>query len=239
MPRLSTISAAVTLCALHTSVAWGQPAPNAAPTPTPAQTEPRRPGEAFALLGFGNAVCDNKKPDSDCPVSGGLALGLGGDWRFASHWAVGLELAIWSFHVRDAWRGQLQNQATDVSFSSVYIAPIARWYWYDSGMLDPYLQAGIGYGSVNAKASNDAATYDYAAKGLAYILGIGVDFQLSKHFRLGPQFLAYLHVSSSLCSTSNGTETCHSPGKNADGSREGIALPYRFVAVGTYTFGGP
>jgi opacity protein-like surface antigen len=198
----------------------------------------KHPAELYALLGYGNAVCDKNKPDSDCPVDGALALGLGGDWRFVNHFAVGLELGIWSFHVREAWKGQLQDPATDVSFSSVYFAPFARWYWFDSGKVDPYLQAGIGLGSVTAKASNAGNEYQYTASGIAYLLGIGVDFQLSEAFRLGPQFLAYLHVSSKICETQNGSENCHSPGTNADGNREGLALPWRLVAVGTFTFGG-
>jgi opacity protein-like surface antigen len=212
------------------SLAFGQEAP---PPPK------KHPVELYALAGYGDAVCDKNKPNSDCPVAGALALGLGGDWRFVNHFAVGLELGIWAFHVRDAWRGQLTDPATDVSFSSVYLAPFGRWYWFDTGKIDPYLQAGLGFGSVTAKASNSSGTYDYTASGIAYLLGIGVDFQLSDLFRIGPQFLAYLHVSSKICATTNGTENCHSPGTNPDGNREGLALPWRLVAVGTFTFGGP
>jgi len=243
---------------LVTTLAFGaaaQPAPPPPPPPPPAPqpaaqpaSQPaapiddenaRRPWEIFADLGIGNAVCGNDKPDSDCPVDGGGAFALGGAYRFHPHWAVGLELGIWVFKVRDAWQGQLPDKATDVSFSSVYLSPIARWYWLDSGSVDPYLQAGIGLGSVKATASNASGDYEYTASGLAYSLGIGVDWKLSRLFRLGPQALAYLHVSSNLCETSNGNETCRSPGKNADGSREGLALPWRIVAVGTFTLGDP
>ncbi len=212
--------------------------------PAPVAEEPddsRRPGELDLLLGFGNAVCDNEQPDSDCPVDGGFAFGLGGDWRFHPHFAVGLELAGWAFSVRDAWRGQLQNDATDVKFNSYYIAPFARWYWFDHGTIDPYLQAGFGYGAVTAEASNDTGNYKYAARGIAYLFGIGVEWKISRLFRLGPQFLAYLHVSSKICEESNGGgESCRSPGKNPNnGDREGLALPYRLVAVGTFTLGNP
>lgn len=192
------------------------------------------------MLGYGSAVCDNEKPTSDCPVDGGGAFGLGGAWRFHDNWAVGLELASWAFKVRDEWRGQLQNPADDVKFSSFYFSPFARWYWFDEGTVDPYLQAGIGLGTVSAEAKNANASYEYNARGIAYSLGIGVDFHVSKLFRLGPQLLGYLHVSNEICDNpSGGSETCRDPGKNEDGDREGLALPWRFVAVGTFMLGDP
>jgi len=204
-----------------------------------AQTRPsRQPVELHVLLGYGSAVCDNDKPDSDCPVDGGAAFGLGGGWRFFNRASVGLEVAAWSFKVRDAWRGQLQDDATDVKFSSLYVAPFVRWYWFAPGVANPYLQRGIGIGSVGAEASNDAATYTYTARGVVYPLAIGIEWQLSRWFRLGPQLAGTLHVSNEICEDADGAKTCRDPGRNEDGSREGVALPWRFVAVGTFTFGG-
>lgn len=218
------------VCFLLTTLAWSQEEPE----------DSRRPAELYLLLGFGNAVCDNDEPTSDCPVDGGAAFGLGGAWRFHGNFAAGLELASWAFKVRDEWRGQLQNDASDVRFDSVYIGPFARWYWFDHGTIEPYLHAGFGFGAVTAKASNDTADYEYSAKGIAYILGIGVEWKLSRLFRLGPQFLAYLHVSNEICEKSTGTdEACRDPGKNEKGDKEGVALPWRFVAVGTFTLGNP
>ncbi|MBK7584735.1 MAG: hypothetical protein IPI67_31675 [Myxococcales bacterium] len=217
-----------------------QPAPapmSAPPAATPTAKSTREPVELHLLLGFGSAVCDNKKPDSDCPVDGGAAFGLGGGWRFHDHFSVGLELAAWSFKVRDSWKGQLQDEASDVSFGSSYIAPFVRWYWFEPGTTNAYLQAGIGFGSVTAEASNKSGTYRYSASGIVYPLAIGVEWQVSKLFRLGPQFGAYLHVSNKICEEQGGSEKCHDPGKNPDGDREGVALPWRLVAVGTFTFG--
>lgn len=211
-----------------------------APTPSDPRPDARRPWEVFLSVGYGNAVCDNEKPNSDCPVDGAAAFSLGADYRFHPHWAAGLEVGVWAFNVRDEWQGQLQDKATDVKFNAVYLSPMARWYWFDTGSLDPYLQAGLGLGSVTATASNAAGEYTYSARGLAYSLGIGAEWKLSELFRLGPQFLAYLHVSSELCETAPaGNETCRSPGKNEDGSREGLALPWRLVAVATFTLGDP
>jgi hypothetical protein len=219
----------------------GPPAAGAAPASPRADPEyARRPAELWLVLGLGNAVCDNEKPDSDCPVDGAFAFGLGGAWRFHPHWALGLELAAWSFNVRDEWRGQLQESASDVQFDSAFVALVGRWYWFDEGSADPYLQAGFGFGSVTSEATNDAGTYSYSANGVVYALGIGVEWKLSRVFRLGPQGLAYLHVSSEICEDpQTGGEECRDPGKNPDGDREGLALPWRLAAVGTFTFGNP
>jgi hypothetical protein len=134
-------------------------------------------------LGLGNAVCDNEKPNSDCPVDGAFTLGFGGGWRFHDNFAVGGELGIWAFKVRDEWQGQLDDKATDVTFSSLYLAPYLRWYWFDEGGIDPYLQAGVGIGSVTAEASNDSGTYTYSATGFVFPVGIGVDWYVSDGFR--------------------------------------------------------
>lgn len=220
--------------------AAAEPLP-APPPPPPAEAAPARPArepvELHLLLGFGNAVCDNDKPDSDCPVDGGAAFGLGGGWRFHDHWSVGLEIGAWSFKVRDAWKGQLQDEATDVKFSSSYFAPFVRWYWFEPGTTNAYLQAGIGFGTVTGEASNAGGSYTYTARGLVYPVAIGVEWQVARIFRVGPQLGAYLHVSNEICEDSNGTETCRDPGKNPDGEKEGVALPWRLVAVGTFTFG--
>ena len=217
---------------------YGPPPP---PPPPPAAPEhPRSPGEIFVGLGFGNAVCDNEKPNSDCPVDGAFTLGFGGGWRFHDNFAVGGELGIWAFKVRDEWQGQLDDKATDVTFNSFYLAPYLRWYWFDEGGIDPYLQAGVGIGSVTAEASNDAGTYKYTATGFVFPVGIGVDWYISDGFRLGPQALAYLHVSDEICTEEpNRDKTCEPPTRKEDGEREGLALPWRIMAVGTFTLGDP
>lgn len=212
----------------------GTPAPGYAPQPAPTE-EPRRPAELWVGLGFGNAVCDNKKPDSECPVDGAGAFGLGGAWRFNPHWAVGAELAFWSFKVRDAWKGQLTDPATDVKLSSFYFAPFMRWYWFDHGSFDGYLQGGIGLGNVTGQASNSTATYKAVNTGVVFPFGIGADYRLSKLFRLGPQALAYLHDGTKVCETNsavdNGAESCRDAGKNDK------ALPWRIMLMGTFMFG--
>lgn len=191
----------------------------------------RLPGELWLGLGVGNAVCDNEEPDSQCPVDGAGTFDLGGAYRFHPGWAVGAELAVWGFKVRDEWRGQLDNKATKVQLSSFYLAPFVRWYWFHQRIADAYLQAGIGVGTVQATAENEGSRYEARASGLVYPVGIGMDWYLAKHFRLGPQALAYLHVSGEVCETKNGDETCRA------GTKDDNALPWRLMLMGTFTLG--
>lgn len=205
-------------------------------TAKPAAAQPR-PGELYAGLGFGNAVCDNDKPDSDCPVDGAFTMVLGGGWRFRDQLSWGGELGIWAFKIRDEWRGGLDDSATDVKFSSVYLATHLRWYWFDRTVgAQPYLQGGLGVGSAKAEASNDTGTYEYTAGGFVIPAAIGVDWSIGKRFRLGGQAQAYLHISNEICEdTPTANKDCRSPGKNEDGEREGVLLPWRIVLLGTYT----
>lgn len=194
---------------------------------------PRRPGELFALLGGGNAVCDRDKPSNQCVVDGGAAFGLGGAWRPHPHWAVGGELAFWSYKVRQEWRGTLTDPATDVKLNSFYVAPFGRWYWFGHGITDAYLQFGLGFGAFNGKASNAGGSYEIAVTGIVYPFAIGADWYLSTHFRLGAQALAYLQKSRKVCETTNGNESCR------DATNDQNALPWRIVAVATFTLGDP
>ena len=192
---------------------------------------PKRPGEAWLGLGLGNAVCDSSQPSSQCPVDGAGTLALGGAWRFTGHWALGLELGAWGFKVRDAWRGQLADPATDVKLSASYLAVEARWYWFDAGSIDPYLTFGVGGGAVHGTASNAGGTYDVRNSGAVLPLGIGVDFELAEHLRLGPQLLAYAQTAGKHCETLNGVESCR------DGAKDEGALPWRLAAMLTVPFG--
>lgn len=194
---------------------------------------PRRQGEIFLALGAGNAVCDKEKPSNQCVVDGGVALGVGGAFRFHSHWAVGGELAYWGYKVREEWRGTLTDAATDVKLSSFYVAPFARWYWFGKGITDAYLQAGVGFGAFNGKASNAGGTYEIGVAGVVYPVAIGAEWHLSSRFRLGAQALAYLQKSTRVCESTNGNETCR------DATSEQNALPWRIVLVGTVLLGNP
>jgi len=207
----------------------------AQPARAEAKSSDHGPWALTAGLGFGNAVCDNDKPDSDCPVDGAFAIAFGGSWRFHKRFSLGAELAIWAFKIRDDWQGALDDSATEVSFTSIYLAPHLRWHWFDGMSTKPYLQAGIGFGSVTARASNDTGTFKYSASGIVVPLAIGVEWRVGKRFRLGPQAQAYLQISSQICSDEPGqAKECHPPGQNQDGEREGLLLPWRIMVMGSF-----
>jgi hypothetical protein len=240
-PRLAGVClvAMVSLGSLTTAAAQSpaasEPAvvPTASPAATPTPTQRR--WSLYAGLGFGDAVCDNEKPDSDCPVDGAFALGFGANWRFHSRFSLGGELAFWGYKIRDEWQGGLDDSATDVSFTSVYLAPHLRWHLFRGLAANPYLQAGIGIGSVSAKASNDAGTYEYSANGVVFPLAVGAEWRVGKRFRVGPQAQAYLQVSSNICSEKPGMgEVCRSVGTNDEGEREGLLLPWRIIVTASY-----
>lgn len=194
----------------------------------------RHAGELTLGLGVGNAVCDDKQPDSQCPVGkAGGALSLSGGWRFHPHWFVGLELAGFRFNARDEWRGQLKDPATEVDFSASYIGPHARWYWFGKGTADAYLQAGLGFGTVTGTAKNAGGSFEVKNTGLVVPVAIGVEWYLFDQFRLGPQLSAHLQKSSKHCETINGGEAvCR------DASSDDNALIWRFLVVsGSFVFG--
>jgi hypothetical protein len=202
-----------------------------------ARDEQRRRWEILVGLGIGNAFCDRDEPDSDCPVAGGFAFFVGGGYRFVPNFSAGVELAGWSYAVREGWRGDLSDDADDVQFSSSYLAVYGRWYWFKEGKMDPYLQAGIGVGSLVGKAETETDTFEVRSNGWVVPVGIGVDWQLGRIFRLGPQALIYWHHATEICEKINDDEECHDPGRNEDGGREGDALPWRIAVTGTFTLG--
>ena len=62
----------------------------------------------------------------------------------------------------------------------------------------------------------------------------GDDFVAERRLgQLGAQALAYLQKSTKVCETSNGNESCR------DANSDQNALPWRIVAVGTFTLGDP
>lgn len=216
--------------------------------------ETRRAWEIHIGLGFGdaagckadegadssmNGAMDAAVDDAadDCWIDGAAAGSLGGGYRLHPHWALGLELSGWSFNVPDGWRGSLDTEATDVSVGMSQVALYGRFYWYDERLWDPYFQAGIGYGGITGTAENTDATFEVNATGPIYHVGLGVDYIVHPIFRVGAQWLAALLVASEICTDDGDTKECRAPEKNADGGREGLALPWRLALTGTFVFG--
>ncbi len=218
-------------------------APAAAPAPSdrqPSDPEARRRFNIWLGLGFGDAVgCGNEDPDSPCAVDGAVALTLAGDFRFYPHFSVGLEASVWGFAVSDQWLGQLDGMQKSADTSMSYLAAFGRWYWFDKGIIDPYVQLGLGFGGMGVTVTNEAGdTYNYSAGGASAQLGLGAEFHVHRAIRLGPQLLMAALFGNQICEKLNdGKQVCRDPEKNDKGEQEGNALAWRFLLVGTIMLG--
>jgi len=253
-PMLSAPSPQPATLALLLTLAVAVPA--SAQDSAPAD-DVRAAWEIHLGLGFGDAVgCDADEEDTSmagamggtmggsgdeggdgCWIDGASAISLGGGYRLHSNWSLGLELGGWSFNVPEDWRGDLDGEATDVSVGMTYLAFYGRYYWFDDGAWDPYLQAGVGLGSITGTAENTNADFEISVSGPVYHVGIGVDYMVHPIFHLGIQGAAALLVGSEICTDDGDTHECRDPEKKDDGEREGLALPWRLSLTGTFVFG--
>ncbi len=193
-----------------------------------------RPVELWVGLGYGDAVCDHEKPESDCAVAGGTSLALGGAWRASRRFSLGLELGATSYRVRDAWRGKLDDAATKVELSSAALVLLGRYHFVAEERVDAHLELGLGASNVRGHAENAGGQYDVRVTGAAYALGVGAGYRLAPWVRLGPEAVAYLQKSSRVCEESTGKDmSCRAATKDQD------ALPWRVLLVGTFMFGSP
>jgi hypothetical protein len=177
--------------------AWQSDAPHALPPPIvlgappapelPAPEYSRRPFELTPelLLGFANCS-DGSADDSRCS---GLSAGVGAGgtllWRVSPYFAVGGTLSEVSFGFHPAAETGLQRASASGSFYGL----LGRVYFMDHGVVEPYLELGLGGGSIRTRAREaDAVQYDEAATGGALRVGGAVEFFLSRHLRLGPAF---------------------------------------------------
>ncbi|MBK7402895.1 MAG: hypothetical protein IPJ34_43395 [Myxococcales bacterium] len=205
-------------------------APPPPPPPPPPPADRRRAGEIWVGLGFGNAVCDDKKPKEECVVDkAGAALDLGGAWRFHPHWAIGAEFGFNGFNANQTWKSTLPDPSISVRFSGWYLAPTLRWYWFGRGVADPYLQVGLGLGGVSAHAEDGkGGVADWRVTGWTLPMGIGVEFYVAERFRLGPQLQTWFLRGTKACDTTNGSEACR------DARSEERMLAWRFSLQGTF-----
>lgn len=207
------------------------------PTASTSESDRRR-FNIWLGLGGGDAVGCGE--DGPCAVDGAFAVALGADYRIHPNFGVGLEISGWSFSVSDRWLGQLSGEQKSAEIGASSLSLIGRWYWFDHGIADPYLQFGVGPGSIEASVTNDAEqTYTYKASGFMWNLGIGGDFHVTPWFKLGPQLLAGLLVGNEICETegADGEPDCREPRKDEMGEEEGRALAWRLMIVGTVMLG--
>ena len=229
LPPVGAVAAA--LAWLSPTAALGESAGEPAPTPAPSSADPYpvRPLELWLGAGYGDAVCDEKPSTegSDCLTDGAFALNLGGLWRYSQRWGIGLELGTHSFAVNEAWRGTLDDPATDLELATSYLAAHFRWDPPLDGPFVAYVQFGAGAGHLGGVAHNSTQDYEIAMRGWLAQVGVGGEWYLGSGFRLGPQAHAYFLKGTTKCEITDGVETC----ERARG--EDAALPWRLSLQGT------
>lgn len=160
------------------------PAP---PPELPAAELTRRPLELSLELLLGFASCaDGSADDRRC---NGLSAGLGAGgsvlWRVSPYFAFGGTASALSFGFHPPLSSGLHHASAHGSFLGV----LGRVYFLDHGPVEPYLELGLGGGSVttSARELNDVQ-YDESAVGGALRVGGAIEFYLSGHVRIGPAF---------------------------------------------------
>ncbi len=160
-----------------------------APPPPPELPAPeyaRRPFELSAELLLALPSCADGSTSSErCD---GIAAGPGGGgtflWRPNPYFALGgtLDAVGFAFHPAQS-AGLSQTHA-----SGRFYGLLTRLYFFDHGVVEPYLELGIGSGGITTSAREADTAYDESSSGLALRTGGGLEFYLGRHVRLGPAF---------------------------------------------------
>lgn len=143
----------------------------------------RRPLEiaSEAMLGFpscsdsGAARCDGLGP--------GPGLGFSALWRVSPYFAFGGTVSTSSFRFDPSRRAELERARE----SGLFYGLLGRVYFADHGVVEPYLELGLGSGSGRSSAREaDAMTYSETSGGTALRVGGAVELYLGRHVRFGP-----------------------------------------------------
>ena len=134
-------------------------------------------------LGFAGCA-DGTTDDARCSgLSAGPGLGLGALWRVSPYFAFGGAFSGVGFGSRPAATTGLSQARA----SGVFYGLLGRVYFFEQGLVEPYLELGLGAGSLGSSArESDGIRYDETASGAAVRVGGAVQFFVSRHVRLGP-----------------------------------------------------
>jgi len=167
------------------------PLPDLPPQPTREADEyPRRAWEAFPSGGVSTPFCRGSAYGlGHCgDATTGATLGIGALFRVSPYVAVGLDGSFARFTLRGASAG-----AAPRSHAS-FIGLLVRGYFFDRGMLDPYVETGFGQGA--SVAHHIAGTEEQTESGStevrtefvapAVMAGAGIDFWVAPYLRVGP-----------------------------------------------------
>jgi hypothetical protein len=159
--------------------------PDRGPPPGPEPDElARRQWEVSGGLGVALPVCHGDPMGiSGCwGTAPGGGLGLGALWRVAPYVAVGVEGSLSRFSVA---------AGGDAGWArSSWLGTVVRGYFLEHGLLDPYVQAGLGRGSIDTTYEQGGVATRVGGAGLSTMVGAGLDFWLSRGVKLGPE-IAY------------------------------------------------
>jgi opacity protein-like surface antigen len=195
---------------------------DAAPAPELAPLEyARRPVELAPEFALGFPSCsDGTEDDSRCDGLGaGLGLGLTALWRAYPYFAFGGTVSGLDFGFHPSARTGLR----DTSASGLFYGLLGRVYFSDHGAFEPYLELGLGGGAGRTNARElDDARYTDTSFGGAVRVGLGFEFFLSRHLRIGPAFTwTRFHVSQlSRCAPN---EACVALDQDANGHSVGFS----------------
>jgi hypothetical protein len=163
--------------------------------------------------------------DSCSGVSGRGEVAFNAVWRVTPHlaWGGALQLAV--FRNDPPERANL----SDATAAGAFLGFLGRVYLLDQGVLDPYLQLGLGGGVLGTAATGpDGEKREETGAGPAVQIGVGADFFVASRLKLGPS-LSYTQVlvdKIRRCRGRGGDENC------ADVSKDEFGYLNSFVTLG-------
>ena len=177
-------------CAATAHADYAPPPPimlDAPPPPElPAAEYARRPFELTAELLLGLPRCadgsvDNQRCDA---IAAGPGFGATVLWRPSAFFGFGGALSASNFAFRPERASGLAAGSADGYFWGL----LGRVYFFDHGLVEPYLELGLGGAGVATRAREPDAEYQESSAGLAIRTGGAIEFYLGRHVRLGPAF---------------------------------------------------
>jgi hypothetical protein len=143
---------------------------------------PRRAWEGFPSGGIGTPFCRGSAFGlGHCgDANSGPTMGAGLLYRVSPYVAIGLDASFARFASRDSTTG-----AAAYSHAS-WVGLLVRGYFLDHGMLDPYVETGVGQGSASAGYVDGATEVRTESAAPSVMAGAGVDFWLAPYLRVGP-----------------------------------------------------
>jgi len=147
---------------------------------------PRRPFELTAelLAGLPNCALGSSYNERCESVSAGPGLGATVLYRPSAYFAFGGTLSALSFGFRTAQDSALAGGSADGYFGGL----LGRVYFLDHGLVEPYLELGMGSAGVATNAQESAAEYREKSAGLAFRVGGALEFYVSRQLRLGAAY---------------------------------------------------